>query len=191
MATVVLLLFIMNIYMNAQVQAFTSCKESAMTVRYVQRCPVDSKSWEKAAKSMNCESIEHNCMQTLTSKGRHLFQYHCVINAWMNASIEVCAPNRTIFGYCTEYNVIGRVIQENYNADCTTHDLPCPLIYNSAEAYKYQTCYDLVRESRPKTEYTGEDSKNPDLRSMSERIYGNLAFAFLPMFQIIHARVLR
>lgn len=41
-----------------------------------------------------------------------------------------------LLGYCTEYNVIGRVIQENYNADCTTHDLPCPLIYNSAEAYK-------------------------------------------------------
>lgn len=41
-------------------------------------------------------------------------------------------------GHCTEYNEIGRVIQENYmyKANCTTHDPPCPLIYNSAEAYK-------------------------------------------------------
>lgn len=31
---------------------------------------------------------------------------------------------------------MGRVIQENYNADCTTHDLPCPQLYNSLEAYK-------------------------------------------------------
>lgn len=41
-----------------------------------------------------------------------------------------------ILGYCTEYNVKGSVIQENYNAECTTHDPPCPPIYNSAEAYK-------------------------------------------------------
>lgn len=39
-------------------------------------------------------------------------------------------------GHCTEYNEVGRVIQENYKANCTTHDPPCPLIYNSAEAYK-------------------------------------------------------
>lgn len=69
-----------------------------MTVQHVQQCPVDSKSWEKAAKSMHCGSIKHNCLQTSTSEGRHFFQYHCVINAWMNASFEVYAPNQTIFG---------------------------------------------------------------------------------------------
>lgn len=31
---------------------------------------------------------------------------------------------------------MGRVIQDNYNADCTTHDPPCPQLYNSLEAYK-------------------------------------------------------
>lgn len=191
LATILTLLLIAYTYMKTEVQALTSCTESVVTVRYVTRCPEDRLSWKKAAQKINCESIKQNCSQTFRSKGRHIFQYHCVINAWMNAFVEVCAPNRTIFGYCSEYNVKGRVIQENYNAACTTHDPPCPPIYNSAEAYKYQTCYDLVRKSRQKTEYMYKDSKNPDLRSMSERIYGNLVFAFLPMFQIMHARVLR
>lgn len=85
-----------------KVSAITFCEKSSMKVRYVERCPADLKSWEKAAKDMDCESIKHNCSQTI-SKGNHRFQYHCVINTWMNASLEVCAPNRTIFG--TVYKV--------------------------------------------------------------------------------------
>lgn len=81
-----------------KVLAYTSCEESAITVRTVTRCPSDLSSWENAAKTMKCESIDNNCLQTIRSKGDHRFQYHCVINTWMNASLEVCAPNRTIFG---------------------------------------------------------------------------------------------
>lgn len=185
-----LLILTMTLYMDAAVMAMTFCEESAKTVRYVDKCPEDLKSWEKAAKDMNCESIEHNCSKTV-SKGNHRFQYHCVINAWMNATLEVCAPNRTIFGYCTEYNVMGRVIQENFNADCTTHEPPCPAFYNSTEAYKYQTCYGLVKKDRRKAEYKEAHAQNPDIRSRSDRIWGNLAYTFLSMFQIMHARVLR
>lgn len=39
-------------------------------------------------------------------------------------------------GYCAEFNILGSVIQDNYYADCTNHDPPCPSVYNSAEAYK-------------------------------------------------------
>lgn len=31
---------------------------------------------------------------------------------------------------------MGRVIQENYAAECAKYDPPCPQVYNSAEAYK-------------------------------------------------------
>lgn len=48
--------------------AMTFCEESAITVGYVQRCPVDSKSWEKPARRMNCEYIKHNWPQAF-SKG--------------------------------------------------------------------------------------------------------------------------
>lgn len=78
-----------------KVSALSSCEESASTVQIVKRCPTDSESWKMAAKNMNCEAIKQNCSQ---SSNRHHFQYHCVINAWMNVTLEVCAPNRTIFG---------------------------------------------------------------------------------------------
>lgn len=81
-----------------KVLAFTFCEESVMTVRIVTRCPGDLSSWKNAAKSMKCESIKQNCQQNLTSKGNHRFQYHCVINVWINSTFEVCAPNRTILG---------------------------------------------------------------------------------------------
>lgn len=29
---------------------------------------------------------------------RYIFQYHCLVNSWGNATIEVCALNRSIFG---------------------------------------------------------------------------------------------
>lgn len=185
MATILFPLFMMYTFMIPEVLALTSSKESAKTVRHTESCPVDLKSWEKAAKTMNCEDVKQNCSLIFTTNRQHRFQYHCVINAWMNATFEVCAPNRTIFGYCTEYNVMGQVIQENYKADCTKYDPPCPSFYNSAEAYKYQTCYDLVRKNRQKTENMDKDSQNPDLRSTSDSLSGNLVLIFLFMFQII------
>lgn len=44
----------------------------------------------------------------------------------------------TRIGQCKKYIIDGKVIQENYGADCSTHDSPCPPFYNSAEAYKCQ-----------------------------------------------------
>lgn len=167
----------------SEVSSLSSCEESASTVRHVDRCPTDSESWEMAAKNKNCDTIKQNCSNI------HYFQYHCVINAWMNETLEVCAPNRIIFGYCTEYNVMGRVIQENYLADCTKHDPPCPEFYNSAEAYKYQSCYQLVKKNHQTIEYSNEDIKKPvvHVMSTSEMLRGGIAVIFL---SILHACVL-
>lgn len=52
----------------------------------------------------------------------------CIISALKTKSSNI--------GYCTEYNTMGKVIQEHYGAECTNHDLPCPVLYNSAESYK-------------------------------------------------------
>lgn len=54
---------------------------------------------------------------------------------------EIYLNNYVIFffiyiGFCTEFNTKGAMIQDNYAADCTSHDPPCPKSYNSAEAYK-------------------------------------------------------
>ncbi|XP_065927664.1 uncharacterized protein [Magallana gigas] len=158
-----------------------------MTIKYVEKCPTDAKSWKIAAEKMNCESIEQRCSDSFNT-GRHQFQYHCVINAWRNATLEVCALNRTIFGYCTEYNINGTVIQDNYGADCTMFNPPCPSSYNSAEAYKYQTCYDLVKRNRKMADYTIKDSKHP--YSASERLCGMLALPILTILHVMRAHVL-
>nr|XP_034330984.1 uncharacterized protein LOC109618301 isoform X1 [Crassostrea gigas] len=182
---IILLLSLMYIY--SEIHAITFCEKSTMTIKYVEKCPTDAQSWKIAAKKMNCESIEQDCSDSFNI-GRHQFQYHCVINAWRNATLEVCALNRTIFGYCTEYSINGTVIQDNYGADCTKFDPPCPSSYNSEEAYKYQTCYDLVRRNRKMTEYTVPDLKHPN--SAAERLYGTLALPILAILLVILVHVL-
>lgn len=174
-------------HIHTKVLALTFCEKSILTVRYVEKCPTNSTSWEIAAEKLNCKSIEQNCSRT----GRDQFQYHCVINAWMNATLEVCALNRTIIGYCAEYSINGTVIQDNYGADCTKFNPPCPSSYDSAEAYKYQTCYDLVRSNRKMAEYTVEDLKQPTCNSASERFSEKLALPILTILQVIRAHVLQ
>lgn len=79
--------------------AFTSCGISILTVNYVKQCPEDSKSWQLAAKRMNCDGIEQDCQQGIRADSHQfVFQYHCVINVWRNATLEVCAFNRTLLG---------------------------------------------------------------------------------------------
>lgn len=39
-------------------------------------------------------------------------------------------------GFCAEFDITAAVVQENYNADCKTHDPSCPEYYDSSEAYK-------------------------------------------------------
>lgn len=38
---------------------------------------------------------------------------------------------------------MGRVIQENYHANCRNLNPPCPSFYNSAEAYKCKLIYQV------------------------------------------------
>lgn len=72
---------------------------SVDTIRYVPQCPTNTKEWNVAARRKNCESIQQNCSKTIASNNqRYVFQYHCVINVWRNATLEVCALNRTILG---------------------------------------------------------------------------------------------
>ncbi|XP_062616692.1 uncharacterized protein LOC134282299 [Saccostrea cucullata] len=139
----VMLLRVMKVF------AFTKCEVSLLTLRVVDACPIDEESWRKAAERFNCSSIRQSCSQSSGANAQHFkFQYHCVINPWRNETLEVCAPNRTILGFCTEFNAQGALIQDNYDAPCTKHNLPCPTSYNSAEAYKYQSSYEMVKVNK-------------------------------------------
>lgn len=75
------------------------CQFSLLKVNYVDQCPTDATSWKEAAERMDCQSIEQNCSNAYgLNAHQYVFQYHCVLNGWMNATVEVCAFNRTILG---------------------------------------------------------------------------------------------
>lgn len=65
------------------------CDDSAETAKIVKSCPQNNNEWNKAAKIKGCEKMSHSCSS---------FVYHCVINAWGNETIEVCAPPVIIVG---------------------------------------------------------------------------------------------
>lgn len=110
-------------------------------VKIVASCPKTKKEWDIAASKKNCEQLTS---QALCGTCKEPYVYHCVINGFENETLEVCAPRKIIFGYCTEYNVAGGVIQGHKSAKCNSTFPKCGKSYNSTEAYKYPDCYELV-----------------------------------------------
>lgn len=102
----------------------TSCPLSDK-VETVDSCPQTAVEWKEAAARKSCKTTSHTCSS---------LDYHCVINAWMNETIEVCAPSVIIVGkVCVEFNFGGNRIQRNQNATCEK----CPEAYNSSDAFMY------------------------------------------------------
>ncbi|XP_062592471.1 uncharacterized protein LOC134253914 [Saccostrea cucullata] len=105
--------------------ASKGCTESKETAVSVETCPKTEQEWKEAASRKGCNKISHSCSS---------FEYHCVINAWKNETVEVCAPIKNIVGnVCTEYSFGGSRIQRNSEAGCKN----CPSFYYSNKSYKY------------------------------------------------------
>ncbi|XP_061169358.1 uncharacterized protein LOC133178649 [Saccostrea echinata] len=111
------------------------CLASLPTINYIKHCPKTREEWINAEKIKGCDNIKQNCIS------KEKFKYHCVINSFGNATLDVCAPTWYISGFCTEFNEEGLLIQDHYAKDCTSFDIPCPTRYLSTDAYKYQGCY--------------------------------------------------
>lgn len=65
------------------------CIQSGETVKVVPGCPQTQDAWTDSAAIKNCGGLPNSCSS---------FVYHCVMNTWRNATLEVCAPNRLIVG---------------------------------------------------------------------------------------------
>ncbi|XP_056013958.1 uncharacterized protein LOC125651149 [Ostrea edulis] len=131
-----------------------SCLISRATVQRAIDCPVTEEGWSKAAERKNCSAYADQCSQP------EKLEYHCVINPFVNETIEVCAYRRFIFlGHCTEYSYSANRIQQSRSTDCTKFtDRPCPQGYPSTEAYKYPGCYDLTKASSTENPITLQSS---------------------------------
>lgn len=117
------------------------CAWSHQTVENVKSCPLTTEEYEKRRDLKNCEllSQKQNCTEASN------FRYHCVMNEFEDALVEVCAPAYTINGFCAEYNIIGRRIQLHNGIKCSDVNPPCPNRYISTDAYLYRGCYDVIK----------------------------------------------
>ncbi|XP_062599156.1 uncharacterized protein LOC134260615 isoform X1 [Saccostrea cucullata] len=138
------------------------CKDSLATVTRVWSCPNNASELRKAAERKRCHDIKHTCKS---------FEYHCVINDWMNETIEVCAPSLLIIGgRCAEFNTDKTSIRGNYLTDCKSSTPPCPQSYNSTTSYKYFGCFSNIIKERVTTLRAVISSKNMQETSTTNTI---------------------
>ncbi|XP_062594909.1 uncharacterized protein LOC134256270 [Saccostrea cucullata] len=160
-------LIFVNVILQAvklSTMAFQNCPASKLTISYT-KCPSTHEEWMFAVRRKNCSSISQNC----TSPEN--FRYHCVANAFMNKTIEVCAPGLFLLGFCPEYNFLGERIQDNYNADCKQYAEPCPNRYESWKPYKFPECVFLKNAFHRKK--SSLSNKTSNFGSVRKKINSN------------------
>ncbi|XP_062587058.1 uncharacterized protein LOC134248678 [Saccostrea cucullata] len=126
-----------------------NCSISLYTIEYTDSCPKNMEEWKAREKMKKCENITQHCTE------KEYFRYHCVRNAFMNRTLEVCAPIWYSSGFCIEFNKGGERIQDNYEITCTHFATPCPTTYVSTDIYKYPECYSIINK-------TGNGSRSCD-----------------------------
>nr|XP_022290603.1 uncharacterized protein LOC111102236 [Crassostrea virginica] len=164
------------------------CPISIKTVHKVSSCPKTEGEWRDAAARKNCSQYASQCHEP------DKLVYHCVLNPYINETLEVCAyPVKIVKGFCAEYSSIGNRIQTNHNAQCPT----CPSGgYQSNYSFMYLECYDLVKtpptNNGPNTtDFTTTDSSYNDGKeddnsgSMLRLNRGLLSFLCQQVFAII------
>ncbi|XP_055999710.1 uncharacterized protein LOC125656040 [Ostrea edulis] len=123
-----------NFVHNIELPA-SACKESISTVQSVYACPMNKKEHDAASTRKSCQNIPNMCKS---------IEYHCVINEWLNGTVEVCATRIYIHARtCAVFIAELQSIRASFSTNCKT----CPHVYNSSETYKYPECYDEVRGS--------------------------------------------
>lgn len=131
------MIYLIHVLLLLLIQKESRCQDKT-DQRVVTFCPTLKEEWDRAAQKKNCSKFEPQ------------YEYHCLINAYLNETLEVCAPKKWIFGYCAEFNVAGRFIQNHEEAKCNENFPRCEKAYSSADAYKYPDCYQIVYDNRKK-----------------------------------------
>lgn len=88
-----------------------SCLGSLETVGIVDDCPVSEEEWKKAAVMKNCSAYASQCDKP------DRFVYHCVINTFLNETLEVCAYGKTILLGKNQFRMLKclRSIRDHWN----------------------------------------------------------------------------
>ncbi|XP_062569144.1 uncharacterized protein LOC134231227 [Saccostrea cucullata] len=118
------------------------CSETLNTVKNVTTCPRNKQEWEAGSRRLDCNvkvNMTPNCENA---------RYHCLVDASRKTLVEVCTVPRNLNGYCPLFYEKYPFVRNDYNRDCTK-DKPinCSSFYSSADAYKYQGCYNISQWS--------------------------------------------
>uniref|UniRef100_A0A8W8JJG9 Uncharacterized protein n=1 Tax=Magallana gigas TaxID=29159 RepID=A0A8W8JJG9_MAGGI len=141
------LLVVMSIVLHgigkATVVLSNSCEVSRSTEQVVDGCPESEEEWREAAARKNCYAYSSQCSEPTR------LVYHCVINPYVNQTLEVCAYAQNIVsGRCASYYFSGNLIKRNLRTKCSAfEEKPCPIFYRSDKAYNYPGCYELTKKS--------------------------------------------
>lgn len=81
-----------------------SCQISNETVAIVKNCPDSAEQWKEAAARKNCAAEASQCDEPERLK------YHCVINTFVNLTLEVCAYWKTIHLGMTFFSLLNILI---------------------------------------------------------------------------------
>lgn len=136
------------------------CMDAIYNTEVVESCPTSKVEWDIAARRKNCSKLAAEAERKNCTMNEKQPEYHCLINALRNKLLEVCAPGKTIFGYCTEFNEAGKVIQNHYTASCEDVSPKCDKSYRSSDAYKYPGCYELVNKRQVSTDVESGDPES-------------------------------
>lgn len=69
-----------------------SCEVTRPTMNVVNGCPNSEESWREAAVRKNCDVPAKQCSEP------ERLVYHCVINPYVNQTLELCAYAQNIVG---------------------------------------------------------------------------------------------
>lgn len=138
------------------------CMDAIYNAEVVESCPTSKVEWDIAARRKTCSKLAAEAERKNCIMNEKQPEYHCLINALRNKLLEVCAPGKTIFGYCTEFNEAGKVIQNHYTAPCKDVSPKCDKSYKSSDAYKYPGCYKLVNKTQVSTDVESGDPEFGD-----------------------------
>lgn len=137
--TVIVMMLILYTSMTTLEASNNACNASRSTIQIVKNCPESEEKWREAAARKNCAAYSNQC------SGPKRLVYHCLLNEYINQTLEVCAyAQNIVLGYCTYYS--GNRILPNFRTSCKNFvKNPCPDFYRSTEAFKYQGCYELTK----------------------------------------------
>lgn len=146
----------------------TSCGVTRATTQVVDGCPDSEEKWKERAATKNCTAFASQCAEP------ERLVYHCVINQYVNQTLEVCAyAQNIVFGHCTSYSFGGNLILQNFRTNCSAFkEKPCPKYYRSDKAYNYPECYELTKKSTT-VAYISKTMRNLDITIVPTTLSSN------------------